>query len=152
MSYIQHYIPLASSMHNACFGIDLLKIYIHKENRRFQRPFCLGFLVKLFFSFEMDFFQVWPPGMSFLLLSTVVKCWKGTAVSAVEGVCVLLPFSQSTQSLQENHQERMRRLFWCCGFILVADCHLQPILQKRVPDSQNESICVARSMCHSLVL
>lgn len=62
---MQLYLPLASSMHNACFGIDILKIFVHKENRILQRLFSLGFFVGVFFSSEMYFFQVWPSRMSF---------------------------------------------------------------------------------------
>lgn len=75
--------------------------------------------------------------------------------SAVEGLCVLLDFSQSVQSFQEdNHQERMRNLFWGCAFILVGDYHLQPIQPKRVLDSHKvfmrHRACVNPSCCRSL--
>lgn len=90
--YMQLYSPLASSMHNACFGIDILKTYVHKENMVLQRLFSLNFFVGVLFSSEMYFFQVWPSGMSYLLLFTMVKFRIGTAAPAVKGLCDFVYF------------------------------------------------------------
>lgn len=56
---MQHYLHFASSIHNARFGIDLLKICIHKKNKIFQRPFSLGFLVGVFFPLRLLSLTSW---------------------------------------------------------------------------------------------